>query len=444
MFSDKSNLGKGVSVNEVQNWGEKEVKELDRQMSSGGMKITGRHFEYTVSEDERGNLEVQVSKTPWYASQAMRERAEGRADRLFQALVKNTALQAHNQSVLAFKIEQIQKHRTRPVQNRLRSMLPQQNPEVAVYGKGSRSNTKIAVAFKHNDQRVNVTTIDSYNSEAFGLDARTPATDLLGVSKKARRGQLTQFTRQRLQHERVFLKPERLTAWASYVEKNVDRIDVMGKVRRLDQLDQQEAVKSNGKTGNRLARFVLKNLSGGVIRNDPNFNQQGWENATPEERFQQIKNLVVFKEIQEIAQKDGREERIDKLSSGAEQFLQTAFFRQTSKMGLEFFASQGIPVVFELAEMGKHKAVSYPFIQAKPWRKGELREGFHEPITYSEMRHVDRLCSDLEYLTNKHRHLQANPKGVSVLPVMAGIDRDTQVPFVKSEPTTIFPNQLDS
>jgi hypothetical protein len=83
---------------------------------------------------------------------------------------------------------------------------------------------------------------------------------------------------------------------------------------------------------------------------------------------------------------------------------QKHFFRQTSKMGLDFFARQNVPVYFYLHE--------YPMNPVKPldnmdWSTrgssqagalkpdGTLKQTYTEPITPSELRHAAHIITDL-------------------------------------------------
>jgi hypothetical protein len=74
--------------------------------------------------------------------------------------------------------------------------------------------------------------------------------------------------------------------------------------------------------------------------------------------------------------------------------LMYSVFRQTSKLGLEFFRSQNIPVMFQNADIngkalqGRMDTV----LKENTWKKGFIQgKNTNSPITHSEMRHVERL-----------------------------------------------------
>lgn len=79
--------------------------------------------------------------------------------------------------------------------------------------------------------------------------------------------------------------------------------------------------------------------------------------------------------------------------------LSYAFFRQTSKLGLEFFRNKGTPVMFQFADyagksyLGREDDLRRP----EAWRNGEDTDEFRQtggsPITNSEMRRAMKINS---------------------------------------------------
>ncbi|GGY24050.1 hypothetical protein [Paludibacterium paludis] len=66
------------------------------------------------------------------------------------------------------------------------------------------------------------------------------------------------------------------------------------------------------------------------------------------------------------------------------------FFRNSSKLGLEFFAKQGAEIVFAWNDASPGK-MDMESIRQKPWQENLRRfQTGHEPITYSEIRSVQR------------------------------------------------------
>ena len=77
--------------------------------------------------------------------------------------------------------------------------------------------------------------------------------------------------------------------------------------------------------------------------------------------------------------------------------LSYAFFRQTSKLGLEFFRDKGTPVMFQFADYAgqSYKNREMDLYKPEGWRKGENSEDFSKdggaPITNSELRRAVKL-----------------------------------------------------
>ena len=77
--------------------------------------------------------------------------------------------------------------------------------------------------------------------------------------------------------------------------------------------------------------------------------------------------------------------------------LSIAFFRETSKVGLDFFRSKGTPVMFQFSDYSGKSYVGRKneLFQPEAWREGENSQGFREKggsaITSSEMRHAIRM-----------------------------------------------------
>ena len=77
--------------------------------------------------------------------------------------------------------------------------------------------------------------------------------------------------------------------------------------------------------------------------------------------------------------------------------VSVAFFRETSKIGLDFFRRRGTPVMFQFSDYSGRSYVGreQELFQPEGWRDGEDAQGFREnggsSITSSEMRHALRM-----------------------------------------------------
>ncbi len=76
------------------------------------------------------------------------------------------------------------------------------------------------------------------------------------------------------------------------------------------------------------------------------------------------------------------------------EIYQKHFFRNTSKLGLTFFASRGYDIVFS-CNLTKDTLIELNVVVDKPWKRGERRSDNYEPYTISELRCVLRDKSSL-------------------------------------------------
>ncbi len=226
-----------------------------------------------------------------------------------------------------------------------------------------------------------------------------------------------------------------LDDWKAFLKKpeNVAKIDIPGKLHRYMHLP--EGHKTEKQTGweasfardkNAAMRsFILKNLSYGakdvssatvdllakkmaeyveiyaVADKDERDRQMGeffkktnW--LMPEE---QVKfNDFSAKNGKAAAESTIERKTLDerKLFNLFRNVLSIAFFRETSKIGLDFFRSKGTPVMFQFSDYSGRSYVGrqQELFAPEAWRDGEESQWFREKggsaITSSEMRHALR------------------------------------------------------
>ena len=95
--------------------------------------------------------------------------------------------------------------------------------------------------------------------------------------------------------------------------------------------------------------------------------------------------------VQEVYTQLQQQDRV--LADVFDAFTITACFRQTSKMGLEFFAEQRVPVVFAWSTYRGVGMTNQDMPSTDKWWRldGPVPQGKFEPITHSEMRYVQRM-----------------------------------------------------
>ena len=377
--------GQNYSANQISNFTRKETQDLDQATRSNqGFQIKGKHFKYTITKNATGGVHV-AFKSPWYMTKGQRQTAATKA------LGLEIAVRARSNHFT--QVDVVPTDKANLVGTALNTQLQKltnerKDREVAVYGKALRSEVQDSLKA----QGIKPVTIDKYN-EMCGIgwnEAHPVLVD--GLLTKLRNGTLS--TNLPPQNQ---VSNDRRQQWAEYLEKNVDRLDVMAKCRTLAQLQDG---------GDKLAQFLVKNCP-------PEKMQIGLEaqiKSAPDRqsRLNLIKSTPLFQEMVRAGAHPNY--KIPDTTKGLDSVFQTAFFRTTSKMGVEFFASQKVPIAFWTARLGAESDLT-PMnpadMQMKPWKDilsrdagGQQRA---ESITYSEMRYVGQLKADLTGVQNKGR-----------------------------------------
>ncbi|MBP5284988.1 MAG: hypothetical protein ILO34_02620 [Kiritimatiellae bacterium] len=227
-----------------------------------------------------------------------------------------------------------------------------------------------------------------------------------------------------------------LAEWKAFLAKpqNAAKIDIVSKLNRYMNLP--EGFKPSKETGweaafardknAALRSFVLKNLSYGA-RDLPSdaidllaerlkryveicslgdakerdaklgefFAKTNWLTPKEQKQYEEFAAKNGEKMAKSVIEKKTLDERT--LFNTFRNILSVAFFRQTSKLGLDFFRDKGTPVMFQFSDysgksyIGREKQLFEP----EAWRQGENSPEFREnggaAITNSEMRHAVRM-----------------------------------------------------
>ncbi len=226
-----------------------------------------------------------------------------------------------------------------------------------------------------------LTLIDKYN-EKIGIIFQPKDWELLGISQK----ELFQSCLENI-IEIVDNLPENVSrqshnpkffAWADYLYANKEKVDPIIRIRTL--LTQSEA------DGNRdnLEQFVIKNS-----RLDANIG----------EMIKHLEYLVLDLGCTNSAEVHQallsyQNEKGESLLSPANyldfaRLINNHFFRNTSKLGLEFFASRGHDIAFAWNK-GDDTKFDLGEVMDKPWKRSLHRYDVKELITFSEIRSLIR------------------------------------------------------
>lgn len=233
------------------------------------------------------------------------------------------------------------------------------------------------------------------------------------------------------------LSKERLEAWKDHLQENASKLDIIGKLSKY--------MTSNKKVGDiqkksgweyefaknpdkALKKFIQKNIpltdkpTKGDLKRLTNlfkeyirvYNQADGEERTKnlekfmKDNFRQGNavrgmddDLYYPHDIQRGCGTDEDESPVSKLEDLFNDVLRTAFFRQTSKMGLDFFRKRNVPILFQWADYRGVSLDKTKFgngignIQNKWWlgNPSKFADGQKgESITYSEARHLKKIA----------------------------------------------------
>jgi hypothetical protein len=252
--------------------------------------------------------------------------------------------------------------------------VPQSRQEqpIAIYGL-SDSQQSLVRFCREELQMKNIFTIGGYN-QALGI-----VNDTEGLEKLARH--IADATEGKLAErisEHASSRLDHLKDWADYLCKNCDRLDAIAHLNTLlDGRSQRERMVIT-------KQFVLKN-SGKCF------------GITEDDFANELLNLIDracknIKDIIPLLRYDGNKyaHRDWLIKSKVYDISRHHFFRNSSKLGLRFFANHGMEIAFAWIDDESAK-LDMQEIQDKPWKSGQPRFTFkHEPITYSEARSIIR------------------------------------------------------
>jgi len=401
--------GKNYSAQQINTWDRSELGQF-KNLAGGesGFVIKGKRFKYTASLKPNGETTITV-KAPFLSTKGMKAKANTKANLLANAL--NNKKQEFEQQDQ--RLQQSNTVKTKGITDKFKNLLQQngiRDPEVAIYGKGNRSEMKGVLK----NAGLTPVTIDEYN-KSVGVVWNTATLENVPKFLDALRKKELSANPPKTDEP---VSETRRTEWAKYLENNVDRLDVMAKCKKLANKNDQ---------GASLAQFLVKNCQ-------PDKMQGGLANklksaGTREAKLDLIKDTDLFKELFKAAKDSNYTIKTNPAPMGMDFTFQNAFFRTTSKMGVEFFASQSVPVAFWTAELGYENelgAVNNESLKLKPWKSLDNRVdktnlSRNEAITYSEMRYVEKLKNNLSNQQNKERSTgmaRFSPSSVQVFPIL--------------------------
>lgn len=290
--------------------------------------------------------------------------------------------------------------------------------EVREIGKGAINKANDELKSQGNGFKA--TTVDTYNA-SIGIDWISVQKDPVTMFSSIRNGTVdSKMTEDKINGFNDVLEPETRAEWKQFLQQNADKVDIFKKI--ADFVNEGSKPPANGAKTTGWADQVRKygvdaTLKGFILKQlSPNSRAEYLENGTIDKYVNVLKECVAKtnegsltkQEYESILNKyfPHHDEMISKHEQHDDFYarrdfcdvLTTAFFRQTSKLGLEFFQSKGIKIVFQWTNrrgQSMNTQKNKEDLHNKWWLdKNYLVAGNknkYGSITYSEMRHIERL-----------------------------------------------------
>ena len=285
--------------------------------------------------------------------------------------------------------------------------------EVAVYGFSPVRQANYESAEKLN---IKYSMIDDYNA---GLGLRPQTLNLRNIEtrlEEIRSGSC------KMQPERSGIPQEKLSAWMLFLQRpeNMKKLDIPGRLREYIAIGDKPSRADRKLTGwkgefaragtqRALESFVRKNIPGGLLNTElddggtfkiTDFHVKLLTKAlkylvTQEEGIKS--NDSVNESIMLAAEKHGitlDDEEILALNNALDSIVVNALFRQTSKLGLDFFRENKTPVMFYWTNyQGQSMPEDNRAVTGRWWKDpgDSIRNHYGASITFSEMRHVQKM-----------------------------------------------------
>ena len=287
-------------------------------------------------------------------------------------------------------------------------------PRVFLYGfSKKRQNLSEHLQDGGINKHAKLEVIDDYNKQ-IGLGDRMDAgkyvTFLNDVRTKNLENKLSKKDIQKSASEypgqsskKIEWQEKRAAQWAGYLQRdeNPKRLDLS---RKFADPNEQK----------RMLEFVVKNFGPmgddvSALGNDPKGIRDALfqisKGSVEDSTFEAFQSVFAYMHgIGSDKTPSEKMQDFNKLSEAEQRLvdfmINAAFFRQTSKMGLEFAKDSGAVVCFSWRDVTGNADVSalQQNLSAKKWKAnyGSINSKYSEPITYSEMRHLDRLTNKLK------------------------------------------------
>ena len=282
--------------------------------------------------------------------------------------------------------------------------------EIALYG---FTPVRQGVAEKLEENNVNFTTIDTYNKYCSIEWGDVTLGKLPALLNNIKSGSL-----QIKNDPNGSISNDKLNAWAAFLKDNVGKLDVFAKIRSyVNAANHPRQYKnSTGWVGEAARNGIIKTMDALVRKNLPGDEKTicfGLHDINDKDIRAlgtllaeiAVRGGVVSDDDQEgilytalclagYKENEIKSNLLHELSRLSGTILRNMFFRQTSKLGLDFFRQRGVPVMFQWTN---HQGVSLEnsdkTIKNTWWKDpaDSVHNHYGATITFSEMRHVVKM-----------------------------------------------------
>ena len=282
--------------------------------------------------------------------------------------------------------------------------------EIALYG---FTPVRQGVAGKLEENNVNFTTIDAYNKYCSIEWGAVTLEKLPALLNNIKSGSL-----QIKNDPNGSISNDKLNAWAAFLKDNVGKLDVFAKIRSyVNAANHPRQYKnSTGWVGEAARNGIIKTMDALVRKNLPGdekticFGRHDINDKDIRALGTLLAEIAVRGGVVSDKDQEGilytalclagyKEDEITsnlmtELSRLSGTILRNMFFRQTSKLGLDFFRQRGVPVMFQWTN---HQGVSLEnsdkTIKNTWWKDpaDSVHNHYGATITFSEMRHVVKM-----------------------------------------------------
>lgn len=272
-------------------------------------------------------------------------------------------------------------------------------------------------------QGFKATTVDTYNS-SIGIDWDQIADDPVSMFAKIKDGTIgNNMTEKDENGFEEVIEQDTRQEWKQFLQKNADKVDIFKKISSFIKEGIKPLHMGQKTTGwaNQVNKYgVDATLKGFILKQmEPDLRDNYLKDGTIDSYVEILKECVdkykkgalTKEEYNAILDKHFPNHKVDDNGDHHEDFykhrafgdvIANAFFRQTSKLGLEFFQEKGIKVVFQWTNkhgLSMNTEKNQAELHNKWWLNNQHKKLSNKfkygSITYSEMRHVERLAKKL-------------------------------------------------